>query len=170
MNKTDKAGFVTQFRGSITDSSVVIVAHYKGMSVSEMHHLRSKAKAAGAQLKVVKNRLMRLVIDGTPYAPLEPLLKGPTVLAFSKDPVPVAKVMQEFSKQNEKLVLLGGVLDHAFLPIESVKALAELPSLDELRAKLISLILAPSTKLARLAQAPSTKLYRIFKAYEDSVR
>jgi len=146
-------------------SNVVVVAHYAGLTVAQMQTLRRQAKQAGASVKVAKNRLAKIALDGTNSAAIAPLLKGPTVLAYSGDPVAAPKVLSEFARANEKLVILGGALGNTALDADGVKALAALPSLDELRAKIIGLIQAPATKLAQVIIAPAAKVARVVQAY-----
>jgi large subunit ribosomal protein L10 len=146
-------------------SNVVVVAHYAGLTVAQMQTLRRQAKQAGASVKVAKNRLAKIALDGTNSAAIAPLLKGPTVLAYSGDPVAAPKVLSEFAKANGKLVILGGALGNTALDADGVKALAALPSLDELRAKIIGLIQAPATKLAQVITAPAAKVARVVHAY-----
>jgi large subunit ribosomal protein L10 len=146
-------------------SNVVVVAHYVGLTVSQMQALRRQAKQAGAAVKVAKNRLVKIALDGADGSVVAPLLKGPTVLAYSGDPVAAPKVVSEFAKANEKLVILGGALGNTALDAEGVKALAALPSLDELRAKIVGLIQAPATKLAQVVTAPAAKVARVVQAY-----
>jgi large subunit ribosomal protein L10 len=146
-------------------SNVVVVAHYAGLTVAQMQALRRQAKQAGASVKVAKNRLAKIALDETNSAVIAPLLKGPTVLAYSGDPVAAPKVLSEFAKANEKLVILGGALGNTALDADGVKALAALPSLDELRAKIIGLIQAPATKLAQVITAPAAKVARVVQAY-----
>jgi large subunit ribosomal protein L10 len=146
-------------------SSVVVVAHYAGLTVADMQKLRAQMKQAGAKVKVAKNRLAKIALDGTDVAVVAPLLKGPTVLAYSGDPVAAPKVANDFAKANEKFVILGGAMGKTALNPDGVKALAALPSLDELRAKLIGLIQAPATKIAQVVNAPAAKLARVVQAY-----
>jgi len=148
-------------------TSVVVVAHYKGLTVAQMQKLRREMGAAGAKVQVAKNRLVKIAIDGTDTASIAGLMKGPTLIAYSDDPVAAPKVAAAFSKENDKLVILGGALGKQALDANGVKALATLPSLDELRAKLIGLIQAPATKLAQLTTAPASKLARVVQAYAD---
>jgi large subunit ribosomal protein L10 len=122
-------------------------------------------RAAGAQFKVAKNRLAVLALDGTRFDGIAPLLKGPTALAWARDPVAVAKVAVEFAKTNEKLVLIGGALGTQMLNADGVKALAELPSLDTLRAGLLGMLATPATRIAGVLQAPAGQLARVFAAY-----
>ena len=165
MDRTAKADLVSTLNGVFNQSAVVVVAHYKGLTVADMQKLRSQMKQAGATVKVAKNSLAGIALDGKDVASIKPLLKGPTLLAYSGDPVAAAKVAVDFSKTNDKLVILGGAMGTTALNPDGVKALASLPSLDELRAKLVGLIQAPATKIAQLSTAPAAKLARVFGAY-----
>lgn len=165
MDRTAKADLVSTLNGVFNESAVVVVAHYKGLTVADMQKLRAQMKQAGATVKVAKNTLASLALDGTDVASIKPLLKGPTLLAYSGDPVAAAKVAVDFAKANDKLVILGGAMGKTALNPDGVKALASLPSLDELRGKLVGLIQAPATKLAQLTNAPAAKLARVFGAY-----
>ncbi len=167
VDKAGKKQFVTGFNSVIKDAGVVVVAHYSGLTVANMQKLRQEMKRAGATVKVAKNRLVRIALEGTDSASIGPLLKGPTVLAFSKDPVAAPKVVVAFSKDNDKLVILGGAMGKTHLDVNSVRALATLPSLDELRAKLIGLLNAPATKIAQIVIAPAGKLARVVGAYAN---
>jgi large subunit ribosomal protein L10 len=146
-------------------TSVAVVAHYSGLTVAQMQTLRSQMKQAGASVKVSKNRLAKIALEGTDVVAIGPLLKGPTVIATSNDPVAAPKVAVEFAKANDKFVILGGSMGTTALNVDGVKALASLPSLDELRGKLVGLIVAPATKLAQLANAPAAKVARVVQAY-----
>ena len=148
-------------------TKVVVVAHYSGLSVAQMQTLRRQMKHAGAAVKVAKNRLAKIALDGTDVATIAPLLKGPTLIAYSGDPVAAPKVAVDFAKANERFVILGGAMGKTPLNSDGIKALAALPSLDELRAKMIGLIQAPATKLAQLLNAPGTQLARVVQAYAD---
>lgn len=165
MDRTAKADLVSTLNGVFNQSAVVVVAHYKGLTVADMQKLRSQMKQAGATVKVAKNSLAGIALEGTDVASIKPLLKGPTLLAYSGDPVAAAKVAVDFAKTNDKLVILGGAMGTTSLNPDGVKALASLPSLDELRGKLVGLIQAPATKLAQLSTAPAAKLARVFGAY-----
>ena len=165
MDRTAKADLVSTLNGVFNQSAVVVVAHYKGLTVADMQKLRAQMKQAGATVKVAKNSLAGIALDGTDVASIKPLLKGPTLLAYSGDPVAAAKVAVDFAKTNDKLVILGGAMGTTSLNPDGVKALAALPSLDELRGKLVGLIQAPATKLAQLSTAPAAKLARVFGAY-----
>jgi large subunit ribosomal protein L10 len=142
-----------------------VVAHYKGLTVAEMQKLRSQMKQAGATVKVTKNTLTKIALEGTDVASIQSLMKGPTLLAYSSDPVAAPKVAIDFAKGNDKLVILGGAMGKTSLDPNGVKALASMPSLDELRAKLVGLIQAPATKVAQVVNAPAAKLARVFGAY-----
>src|SRR5262249_18678723 len=146
-------------------SSVVVVAHYAGLTVAQMQPLRRQMKQGGASVKVAKNRLAKIALEGTDVASIGPLLKGPTVIAYSGDPVAAPKVTSDFAKANEKFVILGGAMGKTALNPDAVKALASLPSLDELRAKLVGLLVAPATKIAQVVNAPAAKLARVVQAY-----
>ena len=165
MDRAEKKQAVADLNGIFSKTAVVVVAQYSGLTVAQMQTLRKQMKAAGASVQVAKNRLARIALDGTPVASIGPLLKGPTLIAYSADPVAAAKVASAFAKDHEKFVLLGGAMGTTALNVDGVKALATMPSLDELRAKLVGLIQAPATKLAQLATAPAAKLARVFGAY-----
>jgi large subunit ribosomal protein L10 len=149
-------------------SNVVVVAHYSGLTVAQMQTLRRQAKQAGAVVKVAKNRLAKIALDGTEGAVIAPLFKGPTVLAYSGDPVAAPKVVSDFAKANGHLIILGGALGSTMLDPAGIKALAALPSLDELRATLIGLIQAPATKIAQVVTAPAAKVARVVQAYAST--
>ena len=165
MDKAEKAELVSSLNGIFNSTSVVVVAHYAGLTVAEMQSLRKQMAAEGAQVKVAKNRLAKIALEGTDAATISGLLKGPTLLAYSEDPVSAPKVAVEFAKANDKLVILGGAMGATSLNANGVKALATLPSLDELRGTLIGLLQAPATKIAQLSTAPAAKLARVFGAY-----
>jgi len=166
----DRAGkneLVAALNAVFKTTKVVVVAHYSGLSVAQMQTLRRQMKQAGAAVKVAKNRLAKIALDGTEVAAIAPLLKGPTLIAYSGDPVAAPKVAVDFAKANERFVILGGAMGKTPLNSDAVKALAALPSLDELRAKMIGLIQAPATKLAQLLNAPGAQLARVIQAYAD---
>jgi large subunit ribosomal protein L10 len=167
VDRAAKKELVTTLNGVFKASGVVVVAHYAGLTVADMQKLRVQMKQAGAQVKVAKNRLAKIALDGTDVAVVAPLLKGPTVLAYSGDPVAAPKVAIDFAKANEKFVILGGAMGRTTLNPDGVKALASLPSLDELRGKLVGLLKAPATKIAQLVNAPAGKLARVLQAYAD---
>ena len=167
MDKAAKRELVGTLNDVFKTSGVVVVAHYAGLTVADMQKLRSQMKQAGASVKVAKNRLAKIALEGTDAATISGLLKGPTLLAYSTDPVSAPKVAVEFAKANDKLVILGGAMGSTSLNANGVKALATLPSLDELRGTLIGLLQAPATKIAQLSTAPAAKLARVFGAYAN---
>ena len=157
MDKAEKKELVSALNGIFSSAGVVVVAHYSGLTVAQMQDLRKQMAAAGANVKVAKNRLAKIALEGTEVASIGNLLNGPTLLAFSNDPVAAAKVAVNFSKSNDKLVILGGAMGATSLNANGVKALATMPSLDELRAKIVGLVQAPATKVAQLVNAPAGK-------------
>lgn len=165
MDRTEKREFVTELAAALADVSMVVVTQNQGLTVAEATDLRRRMRAAGATFKVAKNRLAHLAVDGTRFEGLKPMLKGPTALAWSKDPVAVAKTAVEFAKTNEKLVLIGGALGTQTLDASGIKALAELPSLETLRARLLGMLKTPATRLAGVLQSPAGQLARVFGAY-----
>jgi len=168
VDRIEKREFVAELSSVFAETSMVVVTRNAGMTVAEVTELRRKMREAGASFKVAKNRLALLALDGTRFDGIGPLLKGPTALAWSHDPVAVAKAAVDFAKTNDKFVLLGGSLGSQVLDANGVKALSELPSLDALRAKILGLINAPATKVAGVLQAPAGQLARVFAAYADS--
>ena len=165
VDRAAKQESITTLNDVFKASSVVVVAHYAGLTVAQMQNLRSQARQAGASVKVAKNRLAKIALEGTDVASIATLLKGPTVIAYSGDPIAAPKVTSGFAKANEKFVILGGAMGKTALNPDGVKALASLPSLDELRAKLVGLIVAPATKVAQVVNAPAAKLARVVQAY-----
>jgi large subunit ribosomal protein L10 len=165
VERAAKSELVSTLNDVFKNTNVVVVAHYAGLTVADMQNLRAQMKQAGATVKVAKNRLAKIALEGTDVASISDLLKGPTLIAFSSDPVAAPKVAVNFAKANEKLVILGGAMGATTLNVDGVKALAILPSLDELRAKLVGLIQAPATKVATVVNAPAAKLARVFGAY-----
>ncbi|MGL5117087.1 MAG: 50S ribosomal protein L10 [Beijerinckiaceae bacterium] len=168
MDRAGKKELVTALNATFqNEAGSIVVAHYSGLTVVQMQKLRKEMKKSGASVKVAKNTLVKIALAGTEMTSLGPLLKGPTVLCYSKDPVAAPKVAVDFAKANDKLVILGGAMGKTALNVDGVKALATMPSMDELRARLIGLLNAPATKLAQLANAPAAKLARVFGAYAD---
>lgn len=165
MDRTEKREFVASLAAVFADTSFVLVAQNKGLTVADVSELRRRMRAAGATYKVAKNRLATLALEGTRFDGVKPLLKGPTALAWSTDPVAVAKTAVEFAKTNDKFVVLGGALGTQTLNAEGVKALAELPSLETLRAQLVGLIQTPATRIAGILQAPGGQVARVLSAY-----
>ena len=154
MDRAEKKEAVATLHDVFDKTAVVVVAQYSGLTVAQMQRLRKQMKQAGASVQVAKNRLAQIALKGTDVASISPLLKGPTLLAYSSDPVAAAKAAVAFAKDNEKFVVLGGAMGTTALDAKGVAALATMPSLDELRAKLVGLIAAPATKLAQLVNAP----------------
>jgi large subunit ribosomal protein L10 len=167
VDRAAKKELVTTLNGVFKDTNVVVVAHYSGLNVAQMQSLRRQMKQAGAAVKVAKNRLATLALEGTDAAVIVPLLKGPTLIAYSGDPVVAPKVAADFAKANEKFVILGGAMGKTALDANGIKALAQLPSLDELSAKIVGLIVAPATKLATITHAPAEQLARVLYAYAE---
>jgi large subunit ribosomal protein L10 len=165
MDRSQKADLVDQLKQVFTETSVVVVTRNLGLSVAQSTDLRLKMRDAGAQFKVAKNRLALIALDGSRYQPISELLKGPTALATSLDPVAAAKVAVEFAKTTDKFEIVGGAMGDTVLDVDGIKALAALPSLDELRGTLIGLIQAPATKIARTISEPGAQLARVFGAY-----
>ena len=165
MDRTEKREFVASLATVFAETSFVLVAQNKGLTVADVSELRRRMRAAGASYKVAKNRLATLALEGTRFDGVKPLLKGPTALAWSTDPVAVAKTAVEFAKTNDKFVVLGGALGTQTLNADGVKALAELPSLETLRAQLVGLIQTPATRIAGILQAPGGQVARVLAAY-----
>ena len=165
MEKAKKAEVVEELKGVFANSGSVVVAHYSGLTVAELGDLRSRMRAAGASFKVAKNRLAMRALQGTAVEGISHLFKGPTGIAYSKDPVAASKVVVAYAKDNAKLVVLGGAVGSTALDAKGVEALATLPSLDELRGKIIGLIQAPATKIAGVLAAPAGQLARVIGAY-----
>jgi large subunit ribosomal protein L10 len=151
--------------GVFKDSAILVVAQNSGLTVAQMQNLRKQMKHVGASVKVTKNRLAKIALEGTDAAVVAPLLTGPIVLAYSGDPIAAPKVAADFAKAHEKFVILGGAMGKTALDPNGVKALAALPSLDQLRAKLVGLIQAPATKIAQVINAPAAKVARVLQAY-----
>ena len=167
MDRAQKAEAVAELKQTFQETSVVVVTRNLGLSVAQSTRLRNQMRDAGASFKVAKNRLALIALDGTQYAGLGELLTGPTALATSPDPVAAAKVAVDFAKTTDRFEIVGGAMGAQLLDVNGVRALAELPSLDELRARIVGLINAPATKLAQLANAPAAKLARVLQAYAD---
>lgn len=165
MDRAGKEAALETLKGVFDDSGVVVVTHYSGMTVAEMTGLRAKLREQGGHLKVIKNRLAKIALDGKGGDAAKDMFQGPVAIAFSPDPVAAPKVVADYAKENEKLVLIGGIMDETVLDQNGVQSLAKLPSLDQLRGKLIGLIQAPATKVAGVVQAPAGQLARVIQAY-----
>ena len=170
MNRTEKAELIETLQVTLTSATSVVVAHQSGLTVAESSELRAKMREAGAGFKVTKNRLTKLALQGTKYENLTDLFTGPTAIGTSSDPVSAAKTLVSFAKTNDKLTIIGGSLDGKVLDKAGVEALATLPSLDELRAKIIGMLTAPATKVARVTQAPASQLARVIQARADQLQ
>jgi large subunit ribosomal protein L10 len=167
MDRAQKTAAVAELNRTFSEVGVVVVTRNLGLTVAQSTDLRNKMRDAGASYKVSKNRLAKIALDGTDYLSLGDMLTGPIGLASSIDPVAAAKVVVDFAKTNDKLEIVGGAMGATALNVDGVKALATLPSLDELRAKIVGLLVAPATKLATITQAPAAQLARVFNAYAE---
>ena len=165
MDRAQKQELTTSLHRDLSDTVCLVITHQTGLSVAEVTQLRRQMRSAGANYRVTKNRLVRRALEGTPFAELAPLFTGPTAIAFSHDPVAAAKAAVEYANRNNKLTIVGGGLSGQTLDQAGVRALATLPSLDELRGKIIGLINAPATKLAALLQTPGGQLARLLAAH-----
>ncbi len=165
MDRTEKREFVTTLGQVFAETSMVVVSQNNGLTVAEVSDLRRKMRASGSTYKVAKNRLAVLALEGTRFGGIKPMLKGPTALAWSQDPVAVAKAAVDYAKANDKFVVIGGALGTQTLDADGIKALADLPSLDALRARLVGMIQTPGTRIAGVLAAPAGQLARVLAAY-----
>ena len=165
MDRAEKREFVTSLNEVFQSTGSVVVAHYAGLTVAQMNDFRSKMRDAGGTVKVAKNRLAKIALQGTPSESMQVLFTGQTLICYSEDPVVAPKVASDFAKGNDKLVILGGAMGETNLDSDGVKALASLPSLDELRAKIVGMISTPATRIAQVVNAPAGQLARVFGAY-----
>ncbi|MEL7690374.1 50S ribosomal protein L10 [Citromicrobium bathyomarinum] len=165
MDRSQKTDAVAQLNNVFNEAGVVVVTRNLGLTVAESTDLRSKMREAGATYQVAKNRLAKIALKDTDYAGIEEYLSGPTALAYSEDPVAAAKAVVEFAKTNDRIEVVGGSMGSQVLDEAGVRALASMPSLDELRGKLVGLVNAPATKIAQVVNAPANKLARVFGAY-----
>jgi len=170
VNRTEKAELIETLQSTLSEAAAVVVTHQTGLTVAESSDLRGRMREAGAGFKVTKNRLTKIALQGTKYEDISDLFTGPTAMGTSADPVAAAKVLVNFAKENDKLTVIGGSLDGKVLDKAGVEALAKLPSLDELRAKLVGLLNAPATQVARVTQAPAAKLARVIQARADQLQ
>ncbi|MCH7937812.1 MAG: 50S ribosomal protein L10 [Proteobacteria bacterium] len=164
MDRAEKEAMVASLHQTFEEATLVVVTHYSGLTVAEMGELRDRMREAGAVFKVTKNRLTRRALEGTKYQPLDQMFTGPTAIAYSEDPVAAAKAAVNFSKTNDKLIVLGGAFGDEQLDVDAIKSLASLPSLDELRAKIIAMISAPARSIAGVLQAPAGQVARVLGA------
>lgn len=167
MSRVQKEAEIKELNERFSNDELVVVAHYSGLSVSELTDLRAQLRAEGASFKVTKNSLTKLAIKGTQFEQLGDLFTGPTGVASSQDPVAAAKVAHKFAKDHDKLIILGGALGDMILDAKGVEAIAKLPSLDEIRSKLVGLLQAPAQKIAGVMQAPARELVGVTKAYGE---
>ena len=170
MNRTEKAELIETLQSAFNESSTIVVAHQVGMTVAESGDLRRKMREAGAGFKVTKNRIAKLALKGTRFEDLDSMFTGPTAVGMSQDPVAAAKVIVDYAKGNKKITIIGGSMDGKTLDQAGVEALAKMPSLDELRGKLVGLVQAPAAKMARVTQAPAGKLARVIQARADQLQ
>ena len=170
MNREEKTQLIETLQSTLSEATTVVVTHQTGMTVAESTDLRIKMREAGASYKVTKNRITRIALQETKFENLSDLFTGPTAMGTSADPVAAAKILVDFAKSNNKLTIVGGSLDGKVLDKDGVVSLASMPSLDELRAKLLGLLNAPATKVARVAQAPASQLARVIKARADQLQ
>lgn len=157
MNREQKTELLGELNELFSSSELVVVSHYKGLTVAEVSELRNNIRKAGAGFRVTKNRITRLALKGTKFEGLIDLFKGPTAIAFASDPISACKACVEFAKTNEKLIIVGGAMGTGVISVEEIKKLASIPSMDELRAKIIGLLQAPAAQLARVTKAYSEK-------------
>jgi large subunit ribosomal protein L10 len=165
MDRAEKKQLVASLNRVFSETGVVVITRNHGLTVAQVTDLRNKMRAAGATYKVAKNKLARIALEGTPYAGISDMLTGPTALATSADPVAAAKAANDFAKGNDKLEIVGGAMGSTILDANGVKQLASLPSLDELRGKIVGLLNAPATKLVRVLQTPAGNIARVLSAH-----
>ena len=167
MNREQKESFVQNLKSIIAENSLVLVFHYRGMSMTDMTDLRVQSFNSGCNIKVTKNRLTKLALEGSDKAALSEFFDGPTAIAYSSDPVQLTKLLTNFAKNNSNLVILGGIMDNEILSVEKIEILSKLPALEEIRAQLIGLISSPAQKIASVLTTPSGDLARVFNAYSN---
>jgi large subunit ribosomal protein L10 len=166
VNRAEKRELAGELRQVFDTSSIVIVSHNRGLTVSAVNTLRNKVRSIdNSKYKVAKNRLVKIALEGREWNEFSDLFKGPTTIAYSSDVVAISKTLVEFAKDNEKLEILGGVMDGKYIDKKTIDTLASLPSLDALRGKLLGLLNAPATKVAGVLQAPAGQLARVLNAY-----
>ena len=168
MDRSQKANLVTALNQAFADTDCLVITHQSGLSVAEVTDLRRQMRAAGAGFRVTKNRLARRALAGTKFEGLSSLFTGPTAIAFSRDPVVAAKVVVAFAEKNDKLTIVGGGLGERQLDIEGVRSLATMPSLEELRAKLLGLLQTPASRVVGVLQAPGAQVARVLNAHAEA--
>ncbi len=164
MNRIEKQNLIEATNAKLKKAGIALVVHNKGLTVAEMSVLRGKMREAGAEFKVTKNRLAKIATQDTAYAGLADMLKGPTVIATASEPVAVAKGLVDFAKTNDRLVIVGGIFGEKVLTIKDIETLAKLPSLNELRAKIVGMLQTPATRIACILQAPGSQVARVIAA------
>lgn len=167
MDRNQKQEFVTSLKNELENANTVIVSHYIGLTVDEITGLRKKTRELGAVFKVTKNSLTKLALADTKYSQIADLFSGPTAITYSEDPVAAAKAVVEFAKDNEKLKILGGAIDDKRAELSEIQTLAKLPSLDELRAKIVGMLNTPATRIAGVVQAPAGQIARVVSAHSQ---
>ncbi len=165
MDRAGKEELVSQFSNVFTDKAMIVVTHYSGLSVEQLTRLRGDMAEVGGNFKITKNRIVKLALEGTSAQPISDLFSGPTAIAYSDDPAGMPKILANFAKENENLIILGGMMGEEVLDANGIKILASLPSLDELRGKIIGVLSAPAGKLAAIMQAPAGKVARVVGAH-----
>tara|TARA_Y100000590_G_scaffold393418_1_gene471693 strand:- start:592 stop:1128 length:537 start_codon:yes stop_codon:yes gene_type:complete len=165
VDRTQKENIVSNLKKDFEESNLLVVTHYSGLNVNEIEELRSEMREANAKFKVTKNRLTKLALPGTTFESVADLFNGPTAIAYSQDPIQAAKVAVNYSKKNKKLIIIGGSFEGKKIDEKQVRFLASLPSLDEVRSTLISLLQVPGSKIASIIIAPGTKVVRAIDAY-----
>jgi large subunit ribosomal protein L10 len=165
VDRAEKRELVTGLNEAFKGAGSVVVAHYAGITVAQMNDLRSKMRVAGGTVKVAKNRLAKIALQGTDSESIQKLFIGQTLIAYSEDPVVAPKVASDFAKTNDRLIILGGAMGTTTLNADGVKALATMPSLDELRARIVGMIATPATRIAQIVNAPAGQLARVIGAY-----
>ena len=167
MKREQKEIFIQNIKSILSEYSLVLVFHYRGMSMTDMTDLRVQSFNSGCNIKVTKNRLTKLALEGSDKAALSEFFDGPTAIAYANDPASLTKLVVEFAKNNNNLVIQGGIMDNEILSVEKIEILSKLPSLEEIRAQLIGLISTPAQKIASVLTAPSGDLARIVNAYSS---
>jgi len=167
VDRVKKEEFISDLNKTFNTASVVLIAQNSGLTVADMNELRNGMRELGAVVKVTKNRLTKIALKETPVSGLDEFLKGPTLIAYSDDPISAPKAAVKFAKDNEKFIVLGGSMSGTMLNTNDVKSLASLPSLDELRGKIIGLITSPAAAIAQIVNAPGSQVARVINAYSD---
>ena len=167
MDRTQKEQVVASLKDEFLKATTIVVTHYKGLTVDDITSLRKSMLNLGASFKVTKNNLAKLALLGTEYEQISSMFSGPTAVASSDDPVAAAKAVVDFSKENDNLVIIGGAINDKIMGVDDIQSLAKLPSLDELRAKIVGMISTPATRIAGVAQAPAGQIARILNAYSQ---